>query len=436
VLIKQLVIGILIIFSLITIDSRPGWTLEPITDALLDKADRDAKDVIARAEAAGNAVAKAIGEQVLKAIQALREAVHSSIGDAKEAYLQSQRETYDNISKLLDQAQDVEKVSMTDVTSLLATVSNEVGNLPFVNMPPAVMLYQPHVMVPDGPSEIPVHVIGPKLASSNPAVTFKNVAIQIQKSRDVELIALLDRKAMTFDEREPHYVPVQIKYDRAQTIWWKPWTLFIHDIIQRDMTLLLLPKLMGSYSIQTKLNSTDYKYKDIQRSAGGHGQDNVMDLGIHPDPPDVKDGWKIDVEKLVKGGLKYWETSGDGGASCSGLLAATLTPDGFSFRLTHGHKTDWAGHKSDVDVQCAMTVPLVKSTPIVIDGPRLAGDIGWSKDVRQSFPADLASYVVALKLFNSKEYLLDADTKVPYGLIEISRGKDFIQFRPKPPADF
>jgi hypothetical protein len=434
--IRQLATGVLLVFSLIAIDSRPSWALEPITDALLDKADSNAKDVFARAEAAGNAVAKAIGEQMLKAIQALREAVHSSIGDAKEAYLQSQRETYDNISKLLDQAEDLEKVSMTDVTSLLATVSNEVGNLPFVNMPPTVMLYQPHVMVPDGPSEIPVHVIGPKLAASDPAVTFKNVPVQIQKSRDVELIALLDRKTMTFDEREPHYVPVQIKYNQAQTTLWKPWTWFTDDIIQRDMTLLLLPKIMASYSIQTKLNSTDYKYKDIQRSAGGHGKDNVMDLGIGLDPPDVRDGWKIDVDKLVKGGLKYRETSGDAGASCSGLLPATLTPDGFSFRLTHGHKTDWAGHKSDVDVQCAMTVPLVKATPIVIDGPTLTGDIGWLKDVREPFPADLASYVVALKLFNSKEYLLDGDTKVPYGLIEITRGKDFIQFRPKPPADF
>jgi hypothetical protein len=374
--IKQLATWILLFFSLIAIDSCPSWALEPITDALLDKADSNAKDVISRAEAAGNAVAKAIGEQVLKAIQALREAVHSSIGDAKEAYLQSERETYDNISKLLDQAEDLEKVSMTDVTALLATVSNEVGNLPFINMPPAVMLYQPHVMVPDGPSEIPVHVIGPKLAASDPAATFKNVPVQIQKSRDVELIALLDRKTMTFGEREPSYVPVQIKYDQAQTSWWKPQTWFEHDIIQRDMTLLLLPKIMGSYSIQTKLNSTDYKYKDIQRSAGGHGMDNAMDRGIGLDPPDVKDGWKIDVDKLVKNGLKYWETSGDAGASCSGLLPATLTPDGFSFRLTHGHKTDWAGHRSDVDVQCAMTVPLVKATPTVIDGPTLTGDIG------------------------------------------------------------
>jgi hypothetical protein len=434
--IKQLTAGVFLILSLATVDSRSCWAIEPITDALLDKANKEAKDVIQRAEAAGNAVAKAIGEQMLKAIEALRQAVHSSIGDAKEAYLQSQRETYDNISKLLDQAQDIEKVSMTDITSLLATVSNEVGNLPFVNLPPALMLYQPHVMVPDGPSELPVHIIGPKLASSDPAVTFKNSAVQLQKSRDVELIAVLDRKAMTFDEREPHYVPVQIRYDQAQATWWKPWTLFAHDIIQRDMTLLLLPKIMGSYSIQPKLNSTDYAYKEIQRSAGGHGQDNVMDLGIRLDPPDVKDGWKIDVDKLVKGGLKYWTTSADGGASCSGMLPATLTPDGFSFRLSHGHKTDWAGHKSDVDVQCAMTVPLVKATSKIIDGPKLTGDIGWSKDVRQAFPANLASYVVALKLFDSKEYLLDADTKVPYGLIEVTRGKDFIQFRPKPPADF
>src|SRR5208283_3573574 len=129
-------------------------------------------------------------------------------------------------------------------------------------------------------------------------------------------------------------------------------------------------------------------------------------------------------------------TSANAGASCSGLLSATLTPDGFSFRLTHGHKTARGGHKSDVDVQCAMTVPLVKATPIVIDGPTLTADIGWLKDVRQPLPAGLASYVIALKLFDSKEYLLDSDTKVPYGLIEITRSKDFVQFRPKPPADF
>ena len=83
-------------------------------------------------------------------------------------------------------------------------------------------------MVPDGPSEIPVHIIGPKLAASDPVVTFNNAPVQLQKSRDVEVIALLDRKAMTFEEREPRYVPVQIKYDQAQTTWWKPWTWFTH----------------------------------------------------------------------------------------------------------------------------------------------------------------------------------------------------------------
>ena len=434
--IKQFATAIILAFSLNAIGASTGWALEPITDALLDKADGEAKDVIARAEAAGNAVAKAVGEQVLKAIQALREAVHSSIGDAKEAYLQSQRETYDNISKLLDQAENIEKVSMTDVTSLLATVSNEVGNLPFINLPPAVMLYQTACDGARWTFRNSSAYYRAKVTASGPAVTFKNAPVQIQKSRDVEVIALLDRKTMNFAEREPHHVPVQIKYDQAQTTWWKPWTWFTHDVIQRDMTLLLLPKIMGSYSIQTKLNHTDYEYKDIGRSAGGHGMDNTMDQGIGIDPPDVKDGWKINVDKLLRDGLKYSTTSADEGASCSGLVPATLTPDGFSFRLTHGHKTDWAGHKSDVDVQCSMTVPLVKATPVVIDGPKLTGDIGWSKDIRKQFPADLASYVVALNLFNSKEYLLDADTKVPYGLIEITRGKDFIQFRPKPPADF
>src|SRR6267142_4570110 len=234
----------LLALSLLLNGSTPSLALEPITDALLDKADRDAKDVIARAEAAGNSVARTIGEQVLKAIQALRDAVHASIDDTKKAYLQTERDTYDNISKVLEQAQDMEHVSMTDVTSLLANVQNGVSNLPFVNLPPSLMFYGPPVIGPGGPSEIAVRVIGPKLASSNPEVSFKDAPVKIQKSKDAELVAMLDRKVMTFDEREPRYVPVKIKYDQNERSVLKPWTWFSHKETEREMTFLLLPKIM------------------------------------------------------------------------------------------------------------------------------------------------------------------------------------------------
>jgi hypothetical protein len=433
---KKFIIASTVILLSISSISRPGWAADPITDAMLDKADSTAKDIIARAEAAGNAVAKAIGEQLRQSIQALREAIHSSINDAKDAYLQSERDTYDNITKGLDQVKDIEKISMTDITATLANLSNEVGSLPFINLPPSVMLYQPHVMVPQGNSEIPVHVIGPKLASSEPVVTFNGAPVALQKPRDVELIAVLDRKALKFDEIEPHYLPVHIKFDRAQATWWKPWTWAAHDVIDRDMTLLLLPEILGRYTISTKLNQTNYEYKNVGRTAGGRGKDAPMDRPIGLDPPEAKDGWKIDVAKLTKDGLKFSTLSQSGGSSCTGLQNDTLTENGFNFRLQHGHETDWAGHKSDGDVQCAFQIPLVKATQVIVEGPTLKGNIGWLKDVRQSFPADMASHVLALQLFNGKEYLIDSTNKTPYDVIEITRDKDFVQFRPKPPADF
>ena len=62
-------------------------------------------------------------------------------------------------------------------------------------------------------------------------------------------------------------------------------------------------------------------------------------------------------------------------------------------------------------------------TPIVVDGPTLKGDISWSKDVRQDLPANVQSYEIALKLFSNKEYLIDADNKIPYDVVEIFRAK-------------
>jgi hypothetical protein len=63
--------------------------------------------------------------------------------------------------------------------------------------------------------------------------------------------------------------------------------------------------------------------------------------------------------------------------------------------------------------------PRVLVTPIVVDGPTLKGDISWSKDVRQDLPANVQSYEIALKLFSNKEYLIDADNKIPYDVVEI-----------------
>ena len=61
-------------------------------------------------------------------------------------------------------------------------------------------------------------------------------------------------------------------------------------------------------------------------------------------------------------------------------------------------------------------------TPIVVDGPTLKGDISWSKDVRQDLPANVQSYNDE-DFFSNKEYLIDADNKIPYDVVEIFRAK-------------
>jgi hypothetical protein len=66
--VNKIIVGALIVLSVLLIAPREGWTLEPVTDAMLDKAESSAKEVIARAEAAGNSVVRALGEQALRVL--------------------------------------------------------------------------------------------------------------------------------------------------------------------------------------------------------------------------------------------------------------------------------------------------------------------------------------------------------------------------------
>lgn len=414
--------------------SGPARAIEPITDALLDRAESNAKSVIARAEQAGDAFAKSIGEQALLAIKALRESVRASINEAKGAALEVQRQTFDSINSVLEQARQGEKVILNDVMALTATISDQVKNLPFVNHAPEVMLYQPRVLVPQGAAVVPLRVIGPKLAASQAKVAYEGKDLPVDKARDVELVAHLDRSRLPFDETRSTLKSVRIAYDQAQATWWKPWTWFASDIVTRDMTLLLLPHTLGTYTVAPKLKSSVTDRKTFEKPVGGSGKDGPMYFTIAPDPLDVEAGWKIDVEK-VKQKLDFRDTGGHD-ASCVGLVEGSLKNENFTFQIQHGHKTDWAGHKSDASKSCSITVPLIKVTPTVVDGPEITGRIGWSEDVRIGTPAGLASYVLSITLFDGRKFILDRGSQAPYGLLEIEHGESHIRFRPKPPLDF
>jgi|tagenome__1003787_1003787.scaffolds.fasta_scaffold14610934_1 hypothetical protein len=66
-------------------------------------------------------------------------------------------------------------------------------------MPPGVILCQPCIVVAEGNSEVLVGVMGPNIAANNPAATLMETPGQLAKPRDVELLPMLDRKALDFD---------------------------------------------------------------------------------------------------------------------------------------------------------------------------------------------------------------------------------------------
>jgi hypothetical protein len=93
-------------------------------------------------------------------------------------------------------------------------------------------------------------------------------------------------------------------------------------------------------------------------------------------------------------------------------------------------------HLSDGDIRCHMTVPLIKTMFTVKDGPTIDGTVGWTSDVKGSFPADLATYEVKLKLFDGKTFILEPDARSPSAFLVATLGMSQYRFRPRAPLDF
>lgn len=433
--IRAVLISIFVLVGAASIPVASHANADPLTEAILGSAADKAKDVIARAEAAGDAIAKSLGEQALRAIEALRVALAGSIGQTDDAVKARQTQLFNDVNTTLERLESDEKLVARDAAALTASWASTVKSLPFADRAPEVLMYEPRVITPEGAGAIPLSIVGPRLANADPVLASGTGAeVVISAPSDQELFATLDRKSFEFDEHEPTYKTIKLRFD--QNVWslLSPATWFGKDVVDRDITLMLLPKILANYRIEMSVNGTRTSQKTYEKVVGGAGKDGPFYPGVEVPPLDKDDGYVIDTDAILKNGLKFADIGGDS-AQCVGLVADKLTKNLLVFHIQHGHITKW-GEKKDSWVNCKLWIPLIKTIPTVDAVDPISGTLGWSQDVREKLPANLNDYTVTLSFFDGKEYILGADSRVPYGMVEIERGDQYIQFRPKPPIDF
>jgi len=192
---------------------------------------------------------------------------------------------------------------------------------------------------------------------------------------------------------------------------------------QRLGTVTITPKIL----VKSKETST---HPRVQISGKGKNSTYPVHFSIAPDL--VKQGWKIDVEKLVANRDWWTQDKGEGGSSCTGVDRNTIKDTEFTFNIQLGRNKD-VFHEWDADQYCNLNaVPLVRTIEHQEEASPVTRDLSWSADELVVLPENTVSYVMKLAVDGYPERILSDSAASPFDFLDIKRENGKILFQPKP----
>lgn len=164
----------------------------------------------------------------------------------------------------------------------------------------------------------------------------------------------------------------------------------------------------------------------------GKGMNSTFSIHFEVVPDLARQGWKIDLDKLVAS-RDWWEQGkGEGGSSCTGLDRKSVNDTGFTFLIQLGRNKDLF-HESDAVQYCNLArVPLVRSIDQQVDGAPTVRDLTWSSDELVVLPKDVVSYTMRLSVDGYPERILTDSDASPFDFLGIKKEGNTILFQPKP----
>lgn len=417
--------------------SVPINAQDPVTGVLLGGVEGKINDVLDHATANGDFLIQRMAQQALALIKAWKESNESLLNTGFDRLDSTTQALFNDMKTTFSRLEEDKTIAVHDVERLSAIWSGTIKGLPFTNHDPEVFDYYPRVIRPVGGNLVPVHIVGPKLASAGPALVAakSQTAVDLRKATDTELIANVERQKLSFNDDSSNLVSYSLTFNDGKFRWLNPKTWFRNDVTARDITVWLLPKNMADYEIAVTVPDDKTDSKTFPITLSPHGKDSTYPGGVAVPPDLLKAGYEIDVAKVLAGG--FWgNPAQSGGSSCSGPDRNTITPQGFTFNMQLGHETDSVGHKSDGSVTCTLTVTVNRTIKGSKAGDAIRGNLNWTDDVLKALPPQTISYTITLKMFDGRSYILKDKAVEPYGVVEIIKQPGSVMFRPHPPNDF
>lgn len=399
----------------------------------LSHAKNKANEVIDRAEKAGNAVVNNAAERALELIDAWAKTNTDLLDKAFDEIEQERIAWFSEVDNTISRLERNEEIIVKDLNDLSVKWSGIIKDLPFTDKTPTIYSHSPKVILPSGEDVIAVQIYGPRLGRSISSISLDGKDVPFDVVSDTQVFAKLDRRDLTFDPSKSVYHSLDVKYDENVFVFLSLSTWGGERIVERNLTLWMLPQKMGTVQVTSKIQTVGWDTKDLSRSIRVNGRDQQQATFIEIPDAEQEKGWILDRQRLAALHKAKKLRSGGG---CTGLKANSMKNNGYVYLTQHGHNTDWKGHKRGVDVACRTIIPVKKKKTVNSEVKSDLIDIGWSADAFIPFPANQKRFSTAVQMFDGASYIVTPEANAPYGLIKITKSDEGLHFRPLPPKDF
>lgn len=417
-------------------------TLATTTSAIaiepFDSARSAANDVIARAQAAGNDLLEQLGQMMLETIDAAEQSAISIIEEGEDAATTVIDTLMADIDVQLERLAQERDITFDEVGSVTANWASLVSRLPFVDGSAEVMMYRPRVISPLGSRQVAVTVVGPGLADGfEAAMTSEGAEIEVNLSSDNEIVLLMDREDFGGSADDTTFASISISYDAAPpSVWWRPGTWFASDIVEREMTFLVMPETLATYQIDPIVQVERTQRDRHSATTNARGQDSVVRRTVGM-PADLEAlGWDFDVAAIRGGDWVHARIRDRGGSSCTGIDRDELRPHSIVFTHQIGHQNGFPNN-SDGWVDCRVELPMVRITDDNVAADPISGTVPINSDILEDLPARTVSYRTTVTLFDGRTFIAaDETAELPFSTVDVSHPDGAVQFRPRTPRDF
>lgn len=340
---------------------------------LIDQFKMSIESLIKSAEQSGDFLIGRVAIQMRDAIDAWERSNKELIEKTFDKLDDSQRKLFRDIDKTFDEFDSNMKINIDQANDIVVNFSQIIAGTIIGDSDPWVLDYSPRILVPAGPGQVVIRIIGPNLSLANPTIEISDDDVRILKgARAHELVEQVERSVLTFDEGKVTLYRMPFEFDSEQFSFLRPWTWLGSKRDKIELAFWMLPETVGSYTFATRVRLAQREEKIATIEMGEFKGRNTR-IKRNVPVPGYENGWRLDVDKKKE--IVLHDRGSDKGR-CEGVEDSTITQNGLVMYARVDERFR-GGRRRDAIANCAISLPLFRDYEKEDDGPSKSGRLGW-----------------------------------------------------------